>query len=120
MFRSSYGKSKGKHLQNLQNQTRLKLTLLIKTVDEGETLPKKPAKITDMRDSLVRFTKADIIYLFIYLFIYLSIYLFMYLFIYLFIYLSIYLFIYLSIYSFIYLFIYLFISVGEGGKMRIC
>ena len=91
MLRSSYGKSKGKHLQNLQNQTRLKLTLLIKTVDKGETLPKKPAKITDMRDSLVRFTKADIIYLFIYLFIYLYIYLF----IYLFIYLSIYLFIYL-------------------------
>ena len=90
MLRSSYGKSKGKHLQNLQNQTRLKLTLLIKTVDKGETLPKKPAKITDMRDSLVRFTKADIIYLFIYLFIYLYIYLSIYLFIYLFIYLSIY------------------------------
>ena len=47
-----------------------------------------------MRDSLVRFTKADIIYLFIYL----SIYLFIYLFIYLSIYLFIYLFIYLSIY----------------------
>lgn len=40
MLRSSYGKSKGKHLKNLQNQTRLKLTLLIKTVDKGETLPK--------------------------------------------------------------------------------
>ena len=45
-----------------------------------------------MRDSLVRFTKADIIYFF------LSIYLFIYLFIYLSIYLFIYLFIYLSIY----------------------
>lgn len=34
---SSYGKSKGK---NLQNQTRLKLTLLLKPVDKGKTLPK--------------------------------------------------------------------------------
>lgn len=34
---SSYGKSKGK---NLQNQARLKLTLLLKPVDKWKTLPK--------------------------------------------------------------------------------